>query len=194
MINETEYMKMTKKDLVGMIDKYINMNKQQDALVIKLTQEVGIYKPFKEKYENESAAHRKAIDNANSNADMSWNQLREARGMVRELEAKIVELESKKDKDDTRDHGDNTINGDIIGHKVECRNCLYWSEGTNDRGRCHHECPRISNEDSYVGVFPVTLSKDWCGDFNSKFQCTEDTGMYVDANGNRVIDVIDIAE
>jgi hypothetical protein len=47
---------------------------------------------------------------------------------------------------------------------MTCETCRWWDVGVYDKGECHRHAPKA------VGAWPVTLSRDWCGDYEAKEQ------------------------
>ena len=52
-----------------------------------------------------------------------------------------------------------------------CKFCIFWKSHSKlvETGTCRFSAPKveISEESSYDAVWPITESKDWCGDFQS---------------------------
>lgn len=54
-----------------------------------------------------------------------------------------------------------------------CAACAYWKDNDGTSGECRRHAPqsiviKLDGKPESVSSFPVTASKDWCGDFEPK--------------------------
>jgi hypothetical protein len=63
----------------------------------------------------------------------------------------------------------------VTAEDCTCSNCRFWAPNDEDEAiaECHRHSPKAVRLDvdllSFDGVWPLTYSNDWCGEFEANF-------------------------